>query len=394
MKNNLYFENSKINPFRDPSEICKSIKNYSSNLDLAKNLLEEFSYENFPSLRSLSDIDNPSFTKLATREIINRIISNDKRNNLINKFFIKLFKKVLREINTFSFKESETKLFKRLLSDDICTFTFKESEIFNSYIAKTGSKVLEASKIKSKMRDTGHCIQNLMDLDTLDCVIEILKNNNYQLSSEKKYLDFGCNTGRFPMTLFDYLIPSEGEIFGCDPQINKIKKAKNLAPHISYFGSPVKPPLKTNSNYFDGIFSFSVWTHFSESSAILWLKEISRILKPQGFLILTTKGPAALLQHLLRGKQSGGGLNNWLQKCERNLPGYTDQLIKDFIKDKFLFTTFCYSDPVSSEDWGQTFYSSEILKKHALKANLKLLDTLHLAWGERRQDMHILVKND
>jgi len=43
---------------------------------------------------------------------------------------------------------------------------------------------------------------------------------------------------------------------------------------------------------FDFIYAFSVFTHLSESGQVAWLAELSRILRPGGYLLMTTHGEA------------------------------------------------------------------------------------------------------
>jgi SAM-dependent methyltransferase len=56
------------------------------------------------------------------------------------------------------------------------------------------------------------------------------------------------------------------------------------------------PPMDYNAGTFDFIFSVSVFTHFDETMQFAWLKELKRISKPGGILILTVHGNDVSLQ--------------------------------------------------------------------------------------------------
>lgn len=62
------------------------------------------------------------------------------------------------------------------------------------------------------------------------------------------------------------------------------------------------PPLKYADNSFDFIYGMSVFTHLPEEMQFKWLEELNRILKPEGYIILTTHGEA-YYEHLSDERQ-------------------------------------------------------------------------------------------
>jgi cyclopropane fatty-acyl-phospholipid synthase-like methyltransferase len=47
-----------------------------------------------------------------------------------------------------------------------------------------------------------------------------------------------------------------------------------------------------DNNFFDAVYALSVFTHLSENNHHKWLNELQRIIKPGGYLLITTQGDA------------------------------------------------------------------------------------------------------
>ena len=99
-----------------------------------------------------------------------------------------------------------------------------------------------------------------------------------------KVLDFGCGDGM----MLRHLEPSgDGESWGVD--INgdlTLWCQQNLTPPFKFLTTTSFPHLPFEDNYFDLIYSFSVFTHICDL-ADAWLLELRRTLKPGGRLYLT-----------------------------------------------------------------------------------------------------------
>ena len=61
-----------------------------------------------------------------------------------------------------------------------------------------------------------------------------------------------------------------------------------------------RPPLPYLNNFFDLIFSVSVWTHLNEKLQYDWLDELNRILSPDGVALVTIASFHTLDKHRKR----------------------------------------------------------------------------------------------
>lgn len=104
----------------------------------------------------------------------------------------------------------------------------------------------------------------------------------------KRVLDFGCGVGRI-MRQFG---PEAGdaEFWGCDLDRASIAWGReNLEPPLHFFESAEEPGLPQEEGYFDLIYAFSVYTHFTDNWAG-WLLEHHRVLADGGLLLATFLG--------------------------------------------------------------------------------------------------------
>ena len=110
--------------------------------------------------------------------------------------------------------------------------------------------------------------------------------NDYVMPGDK-VLDLGCGNGRF----FEFLKDKDVNYIGVDFSEKLIEFAKKKYPKIKFqVADALNLPFP--NNYFDKIYSIAVLHHIpSEEFRVQFLKEARRILKPNGFLILTVWKP-------------------------------------------------------------------------------------------------------
>ncbi|NQU98775.1 methyltransferase domain-containing protein [Candidatus Woesearchaeota archaeon] len=109
-------------------------------------------------------------------------------------------------------------------------------------------------------------------------------NNNLK---NKKILKTDLYEETFKTDSFmDWLQKESDEVFGIDVSETIVNKATNNYPKTKFFRSDIeKLPFK--DNYFNVIISNSTLDHFPKYKMIKALKEMKRVLKPKGKLILT-----------------------------------------------------------------------------------------------------------
>lgn len=106
--------------------------------------------------------------------------------------------------------------------------------------------------------------------------------DNYLMPREK-ILDLGCGNGRY----YDLFKEKNIDYFGVDSSNSLIRIAKNKYPEAKFkVGDAFK--LSFPDNFFDKIYSIAVLHHIpSRELRLQFLKEIRRVLKPGGLLVLT-----------------------------------------------------------------------------------------------------------
>lgn len=110
---------------------------------------------------------------------------------------------------------------------------------------------------------------------------------NLQISKKyirgKKILDVGCWSGQYLSLAQKYTLKS----YGIDPGVEAIKIAKKNLPY-STFKQGVAEKLPYDDSFFDVVTIFDVIEHVSRGSEKVVLKEIHRVLKKGGTVILST----------------------------------------------------------------------------------------------------------
>jgi SAM-dependent methyltransferase len=122
-----------------------------------------------------------------------------------------------------------------------------------------------------------------------DTVVGLLKKQGVDTDDLGAILDFGCGCGRV-IRYFNTL--KRAKMHGTDYNPELIDWCKKNLPFAEFKVNGPSPPLVYADGSFGLIYTFSVFTHLSEELQVSWLAELSRVLKPGGYLLLTTHGAA------------------------------------------------------------------------------------------------------
>ena len=180
-----------------------------------------------------------------------------------------------------------------------------------------------------------------------DMIVAAVAETTFDFGPGKTALDFGCSSGRV-VRVFAAAYP-EMEWHGCDPIKQAIDWAKVNLPDIRFEHSPERPPLTYGDESFDLVFAVSIWSHFAEGAAIEWLREMRRVVRPRGRLVITSHGLQAIAY------ASGYGIRT---------QGQLEDIQRALYRDGFWFMNefgATGDHGVSNPEWGTAFLSPEWL---------------------------------
>ena len=121
----------------------------------------------------------------------------------------------------------------------------------------------------------------------MGAIIKILEKHDIDIHKMDMVLDFGCGIGR----VLRHFRGIEGPIFhGTDYNPKLIRWAKRNLKFARFNVNQLVGPLPYKDNQFDLIYVLSVFTHLTEDQGHFWIRELTRITKPGGFLYITTHG--------------------------------------------------------------------------------------------------------
>ena len=123
---------------------------------------------------------------------------------------------------------------------------------------------------------------------TVENLKESLQKINKNISSFKNILEFGCGCARLVIWFEEDL--KNSNYVGTDINQDAIKWCKENLNFGTFDVNEPTPPLKYDSESFDFIYSYSVFTHLNEEDQKSWLQELHRITKKDGIVLLTVRG--------------------------------------------------------------------------------------------------------
>ncbi len=106
---------------------------------------------------------------------------------------------------------------------------------------------------------------------------------------DKAILDWGCGPGRI-IRHMPAVVGNGCRFYGTDYNAASIAWCTRNLPGIQFNRNDLEARLPYSDAQFDVIYGISIFTHLSEQLHYDWYRELSRVLKPGGILLLTTQG--------------------------------------------------------------------------------------------------------
>jgi SAM-dependent methyltransferase len=122
---------------------------------------------------------------------------------------------------------------------------------------------------------------------TSEAIQRLLNKHGLKIEQFESVLDFGCGVGR----VIRHWHKAQGpQWHGTDYNPDLINWCRNNLKFAEFRINELSGQLPYDAESFDFIYVFSVFTHLNEPLQFFWINELSRVLKPGGFLYFTTHG--------------------------------------------------------------------------------------------------------
>lgn len=124
-------------------------------------------------------------------------------------------------------------------------------------------------------------------LSASEAIRAVLARNDLRMEQFESVLDFGCGVGRIIRHWNGSQRPA---MHGIDYNSDLIDWCRKNLRSVKFRVNTLSGALPYDTETFDFIYSFSVFTHLREPLQFHWIDELSRVLKPGGYIYLTTHG--------------------------------------------------------------------------------------------------------
>jgi SAM-dependent methyltransferase len=120
-----------------------------------------------------------------------------------------------------------------------------------------------------------------------ESVRDALARHGRRIEELDALLDFGCGCGRVTR---HWAGLDRTAVHGADANEHAIAWCRANLPFARFASNGLAPPLDHDDGSFDLVYALSVFTHLPEDLQQAWIHELARLLRPGGFLLLTTHG--------------------------------------------------------------------------------------------------------
>jgi 2-polyprenyl-3-methyl-5-hydroxy-6-metoxy-1,4-benzoquinol methylase len=107
------------------------------------------------------------------------------------------------------------------------------------------------------------------------------------LQADTRVLDFGCGWGR--ILRFFLRDCNAANLHGIDVDPGLVDICRKTMNYGTFDVVEPLPPTRLPDESFDYVVAYSVFSHLAEHASLAWVKELSRVLKPRGIMVVTTE---------------------------------------------------------------------------------------------------------
>ncbi len=115
----------------------------------------------------------------------------------------------------------------------------------------------------------------------------ILRQAGVSPADFRSILDFGCGCGRV-IRRWRSITPAS--LYGTDYNPQLVDWCRHNLPFAKFQSNTLEPRLNYADKQFEFAYALSVFTHMPEDLQKPWMNELWRVLRPGGYLLITTQG--------------------------------------------------------------------------------------------------------
>jgi SAM-dependent methyltransferase len=159
------------------------------------------------------------------------------------------------------------------------------------------------------------------------------------INALERVLDWGVGSAR---VLRHFLDQGYRNIEGADVDSDNLDWCKRTFASTNFHLLPLFPPSELKNDTYDLIFGISIFTHLNETAQIKWLEELSRILKPNGIVLVSVHGDMAMARSNPSDKLLSSYLLNGFVFSSHDLHGKELVGIDDYYGTTYTSTKYIF----------------------------------------------------
>ena len=184
------------------------------------------------------------------------------------------------------------------------------------------------------------------------------EKNETPINKTSKVHDFGCGWGRFLRFFMKDVAPEN--IYGSDVNPLAIDTCKECGLPGKLDLLEANGLLPYPDDFFDVQIAYSVFTHLPENVHLHWMRELARVAKPGGLVVVTLE-PRSFLERIKNYKMEGE--NTFLHNLARFVPDI-NKLIKKFDEGEFVYLPTGGGDNLTPDVYGDAVVPKKFVDKN------------------------------